>query len=429
MKKNFFHSAMFCMAMASCMGSMLTSCSDDDEKEKYQLKKEDISIKTDNESGNITAVVDQLIRIEVNSVNDENIVYQWFLGEEMISSTKNLEYMFNAAGEYTLTLRAASGTISYDYNVNIVVKFEQGITPTPDEATAYVTKVLAYVPAPGQFVNTMPQYKNGDTQDSMNEKVLNAIGNGKDGLITLGGFGGYVIVGFDHTIENKAELCDFRIKGNSFTGSAEPGIILVAYDQNKNGKPDDNEWYEIAGSAYENGENESWYNDAVKAGNDVKTYKNYEMTYYAPKEEPNKAEKNYIKWEDNNGQSGYKEKNAFHSQPYFPQWIENDKLIFKGTRLPQNGINTSTNPSSPYFVLYEFKYGYADNAANSSNNCAIDIDWAVNAQGQKIQLPGVDFIKIYTGVNQENGWLGENSTEVGKIEDLHVLNENIPTIK
>ncbi len=36
----------------------------------------------------------------------------------------------------------------------------------------------------------------------MNQKVLDAIGNNKRGMITLGGFGGYVTVGFDHTIQN-----------------------------------------------------------------------------------------------------------------------------------------------------------------------------------------------------------------------------------
>ena len=60
---------------------------------------------------------------------------------------------------------------------------------------------------------------------------------------------------------------------------------------------------------------------------------------------------------------------------------------------------------------------------------AIDIDWAVNSKGQKVHLPGVDFIKIYTGVNQENGWLGECSTEISGVEDLHVLGVDIDARK
>lgn len=120
------------------------------------------------------------------------------------------------------------------------------------DATPYITEVFEYMPAPGQFVNTMPLYEEGDTQETMNRKVLEAIGNNNRGLISLGGWGGYVVVGFDHTIENREGLCDFRVLGNAFGdegGSSEPGIIMVSVDANGNGLPDD-PWYEIAGSAH-----------------------------------------------------------------------------------------------------------------------------------------------------------------------------------
>lgn len=68
-------------------------------------------------------------------------------------------------------------------------------------ATPYITKVLEFVSCPGQFVNVLPEFKEGDTQETMNQKVLELIGNNKRGLVSLGGFGGYVVVGFDHTIE------------------------------------------------------------------------------------------------------------------------------------------------------------------------------------------------------------------------------------
>ena len=58
------------------------------------------------------------------------------------------------------------------------------------------------------------------------------------------------------------------------------------------------------------------------------------------------------------------------------------------------------------------RYGYVDNSPSVDDNSAIDIDWAVDREGNPVELPGVDFIKVYNGVNQENGWLGECSTEV-----------------
>src|SRR5690606_38628362 len=144
-------------------------------------------------------------------------------------------------------------------------------------------------PAVGQFTNKLPLYENGDTQAQMNEKVLAAIGNNKKGMITLGGFGGYVVMGFDHTIMNVAGKRDFRVLGNAFYadanpnpnapegGSCEPGVIMVAYDANKNGIPDDNEWYEIAGSAHKDPTKELWYSMAVANGNDVNLYRDYEI--------------------------------------------------------------------------------------------------------------------------------------------------------
>jgi hypothetical protein len=149
------------------------------------------------------------------------------------------------------------------------------------------------------------------------------------------------------------------------------------------------------------------------------------MTYHRPSAEPASQEEwsTYIAWDDNRGGSGYKVKNEFHKQPYYPLWAEGDKLTFRGTRLPQNGIDESGKGN--YYVLYKFRYGYADNAPNKDDESAIDIDWAVDGKGQKVHLPGVDFIKVYTGVDQENGWLGECSTDVTSIEDLHVLGVDI----
>ena len=98
-------------------------------------------------------------------------------------------------------------------------------------------------------------------------------------MVTLGGYGGYIVVGFDHTIVNRPGEYDFKILGNAFYandnprpdaplgGSSEPGIVMVSVDTNGNGVPDD-EWYELAGSEYYKKE----------------TLKNYEITYYRPDE-------------------------------------------------------------------------------------------------------------------------------------------------
>ncbi len=95
-------------------------------------------------------------------------------------------------------------------------------------------------------------------------------------------------------------------------------------------------------------------------------------------------------------------------------------MQFSGSRLPENAINIAVEGASERYFLCKFNYGYADNALNSEDDAAIDISWAIDGEGNYVELPGVDFIKIYTGVNQQNGALGECSTEVMGVIDLHL---------
>ena len=109
-------------------------------------------------------------------------------------------------------------------------------------------------------------------------------------------------------------------------------------------------------------------------------------------------------------------------------------MTFQGIRLAQNALNEGKyvpgiNEGNVYYVLYAFRYGYVDNRPNLDDLSAIDIDWAIDKNGNKVSLPGIDFVKIYNGINQENGWLGECSTEVDQGMDLHMLGYSIDTIK
>ncbi|OJR83509.1 PKD domain-containing protein, partial [Escherichia coli] len=205
-----------------------------------------------------------------------------------------------------------------------------------------VTKVLDFLPAPGQFVNDLPKYEKGDTQEIMNQKALKAISGDKLSMVSLGGFGGYIVMGFDHTIPNKDGRRDFVVLGNAFKNSSEPGIIMVAFDKNKNGKPDEDEWYEIAGSEYKN----------------PKTIPGYEITFHKPSSELDAKKGDfdeYIYFETNQDQKGYKPKNQFHDQSYYPLWITDKKITFKGSRLPNNASDTSGNGT--YWILPEYEYG------------------------------------------------------------------------
>ena len=355
---------------------------------------------------------------------------------ELLDAPSPLYRLINDASPQAMFIAAQSGTYTLRVVSEQMADTLQVVVQAADKVPSpYIAKVFDYQPAPGQFVNELPKYEAGDNRERMIAKVAEALIGEDTQLITLGGWGGYVVLGFDHTILNVANRADFRIDGNAFGavanprpdapfgGSCEPGIVLVAYDANKNGLPDEEEWYEIKGSANFSAENELWYPAMQGRSYDLRTLRQYEMTYHQPLDERGNIS-DYIFWTDNLGQQGYHAKNSFHTQSYYPLWIKDNTLHFSGIRLAQNGIDESGQGN--YYVQYAFRYGYVDNYPNTQDAANIDIDWAIDKQGQPVVLPGIDFVKIYNGVHQQNGWLGESSTEVGRGADLHLLKNPTP---
>lgn len=325
--------------------------------------------------------------------------------DSLISKDEKLHFITLNEGNYSLIINVKDGNNTVEKEFSIRVDKEK------KPYKYHIAKVFDFLPAYGQFTNEMPKYEEGDTSEIMRKKAEQAIASENPSMISLGGFGGYVTFGFDHTIVNVPGKRDFRILGNAFANSSEPGIIMVAFDKNANGVPDEDEWYEIVGSEHSNSQ----------------VIKNYEITFFKPTAELDATTGNieeYIQWKDNQGNEGWKPKNQFHSQSYYPLWITQESMTYRGTLLPNNAIE-----SNGIWQLKEFEWGYADNYPNTHDESAIDIAWAVDQNGNKVFLPGIDFIKVYTGLNQEAGWLGETSTEVSGAIDLHIKQETIPTRK
>ena len=342
--------------------------------------------------------------------------YRWMTADgDVLSTGRDYIFLVENPGVYHLTLEIIDDETPFQYDFTVIVMPEE-IAYSP-----YLSKVYDYHPAPGQFVNQMPEYRPGESYDDMLARVEESLCETNDVLVTLGGFGGYITFGFDHTVINRPGEYDFMILGNSFYeptgqdrkgGSAEPGAVMVSYDTNCNGVPDD-EWYELAGSEYNNRE----------------TIHNYSITYHRPDpdreiiSQGNLIDINYITWSDSEGQTGTMPKNSFHrTNDYFPGWVSDETLSFKGTRIPDNGIDLSGYGG--YYVLYCYGHGYADNHPNEDADLnSFDISWAVDKDGMPVALPGVDFIRVYTAINQYCGWEGETSTEICRAQDLHISNQ------
>lgn len=271
---------------------------------------------------------------------------------------------------------------------------------TPIDST-YATKMIECLPAPGQFVGqlTVPDETYCVGEDG--------------GMVSLGGFGGYIILEFAKPIVNDPHNpygVDFTIHGNSFIANlygvwTEPGAVMVMKDENHNGIPDDT-WYELAGSDY--------YLSTTK--------KNVSMTYY----NPHYIKRHTIAYSVSDGTAGAMRTNNFHQQSYFPGDYafncDRDSITYTGS-LIQGCIDLST-PN--YIENYRAQlFGYCDNKGAVRNEVhnpyttsmtrggdGFDLDWAVDKDGNYVQLDTIHWVKIYTSLNQDGGWLGELSTEV-----------------
>ena len=390
------------------------------------LNAEDMPFVWEFASENYHIVVGRKLLITPSETSSEDsVTYRWMqVGrEEPIGNDSRLIFTAESAGEYIITATATTEkecemiTITHEFAITV---YEEGVfyRPKSGASKADWNKVYEYTPAPGQFINetktggfdgsqTTPEAAIAYAESRMSE--VDRDGNPYPNWVSLGGFGGYIVVGFDHSIDNSGDY-DIGILGNSFSGSSEPGIVWVMQDENGNGLPDDT-WYELAGS--ETGKAE--------------TIQNYAVTYYRPS-----GTMMPVLWIDNLGNSGEIDYlTQFHRQDYYyPLWIESDSYTLTGTCLAPRNYDASGNGS--YWVNAEYDWGYVDNfssidrltgdenATADANANHFKISNAIDFECQPIHLDYIDFVKVQVGVNAKSGWLGELSTEVFGFYDCNL---------
>lgn len=297
--------------------------------------------------------------------------------------------------------------------------------------TPFATRVVDFSPAPGQWVN-----------DSNFNNPTAALGRPHAGgfaspdhssLVSLGGFGGSITLGFEHTIWDEPFNpfgMDAIVFSNAFwaapAGSPDPNIhwaecatIEISLDENQNRLPDDR-WYLIPGSHI-----------------------------------ADLADQYVVKtWDDALGDDTY--------PPSLAAWIppgHSGVWTTEGFELPSELINELgrvVNPSpdpalegiygyaeySPTLVLGDLDadnvvedptvtvedfYTVPDNplavgiTPGSGGGDAFDIAWAVDpTTGEPANLPGFDFIRLTTAFNIVDGELaiGERSAEIDAVSDV-----------
>ncbi|VAX41402.1 hypothetical protein MNBD_PLANCTO03-2173 [hydrothermal vent metagenome] len=290
----------------------------------------------------------------------------------------------------------------------------------------FAVEVLHYRPGPGQFV------QDGVFNDPSAALGAPVGGGTLDGdatkAVTLGGFGGVLVLRFDHTVRDDPRNpfgLDCIVFGNGFWAGGdanrrwgEPATIEIALDVNKNGVADD-PWFLIPGSHLADPSaawgSQTWDDDVSDT-----TYPPGEAWWVPPGEAGIWATFGYrlpfdpfesgMVLENPNGPSseiegirGY----ADCSPTLILGDLDGDNVV------DDNGISPEafyTVPDDPWRVGIDPGSGGGD---------AFDIGWAIDAAtGEPARLRGFDFIRLTNATNVVFGPFGERSAEVCGVADV-----------
>lgn len=298
-------------------------------------------------------------------------------------------------------------------NFNISVLDREGTEAKQNFILSYSkVRVVEFVPAPGQ-------YTNGSFTTDVEKKIRSKGG----GLVSLGGFGGYVIIEFEEPVKNNPRNpygIDFTIFGNSFEINGSPGVYnqepgAVEVAMNKEGP-----WYHLAGSEFENGD----------------TYSDYQITYWNTKSESTNAGK----WIDNKGNEGVVKNGQYPNADKFPA-IDQESFSLSGVSILNDVLASDIGTERK-----QVKYGYVDSVPKKNDDYempnnpytstiegaggdAMDISWAVDKDGNHIHIDEIKYVKIYTAVNKSVGSIGEISTEVSGLGASKPIDQRAARIK
>ena len=357
---------------------------------------------------------------------DQNPVYEWTVkgpddAEAVEAGTdRTLSFIRLATGDYTVSLTVADDS-GIEQTATAVVQVKTEAEPY----SHYISEVLEYRPA---LLNDKGlRFGPNDTYASALQSVGQGIGGkGYSELnqgVNLGSFGGFIVFGFDHTVMNVKGLRDFRIGSPlSKTGYPGQGVVYVSFDANGNGKADD-QWYEIAGSEY----------GKTSERRDLK------IVYTRPADlAPSEATDGWAAYTINGSETGaycYAKAMWGTVASYWPEWLkesaEGAALTYTGCTMLPPLAKAPEDPSSwPSATTRWYDYGYACNSdPKDETGSSFDIGWARDKQGNEVDLPGIDFVKVQNATLQDLGYgYGPSCVQINCAVDLHLEGKRIETV-
>jgi hypothetical protein len=288
----------------------------------------------------------------------DNAVYEWKV-DDVVQNGYDTEYFpytgTASSGTHMVTVTAKVADVPIASASTTVVCAGGAAKREKTAQSGGLAEKLYSVVAPGQF---------GSSSGRLGD------------LHGFGGFGGYAVFKFDHSVEkaglNKEELL---IGGNAFGNWNEPGAIWVSQDENNNGEPDDT-WYELKGS-----------HTLVP-----ETLRRNAVTFIkgAP-----------VMWVDNLGSTG--------TCVFAQAWPSEAPAGLTEFTLTGTCLNISATYDSSIA-------GYAD----VFDNGRVSLSNAIQADGTSVDLPFIDFVKIVTAFNYGDSTFGERSTEANTPMDRNM---------
>lgn len=357
---------------------------------------------------------------------------------------------YNADGDktsYPTITPAINGSASYTVELgtnggNVTLTGPSGTTTVrflaPKQAVAAggtaPTYVNGYLPigqyasgqAWGSIYSDGAQYSRSTVTKGSTTKITSGMASTG---ISLGAPGGYVQFEFEDAVQNDPNNkygIDFVIYGNPFVGNPEAASVQVS----SNGE----DWYELAGSRY--------YNDETIHNATLTYTKKSDGVHYSINGVGDTLFKAATAWWPEAEDEGYAD-------------VAGVGTPFQGSLAASNvtrGTDASGNPTITYSGLNlvkdsdttdDYLFGYADVRITGSTTdgtaCnpyasvpstgtrsdvggdGFDISWAVNGNGEPVQLDSVKYVRVYTSaaLDPNNltalptpGIFGETSAEV-----------------
>lgn len=491
--------AMSASAFAIDTGDTYSSYTFDDLKLKVQVSKatEGLTISGNGRSATIAADTGRDIPQAFSLILSDSTGKDFVQSEYTITTSRAAIFDFDNSG--TQDAKYGYGVVELYGDQTIITIERSGYSgqcminvPTPTAQRAG-TGLVAFLPAPGQFVNEGANSSGwGGAFTKKDANTLKGIVEGYVSTgVSLGSFGGYVVMDFGEPAKDatgkvtggifndaaNAYGVDFTLYGNAMGTWAEPGCVQVSQDGST--------WYTLAGSLHYQTPTYTVATDETvtetdEEGHPLSDFKtitvsksgaiwNYSVTYTNPV-----AENDTLA----TGESGTTGKNVvysytglsengkgrvlfnnWHRHNYFP--LLNNYFVgvnghtaldgivntisplalgdyasytpkassTVGAKLTMSGVRLM--PASNSTAPDTFLFGYVDCHPNgtlstvqvnpyttgrtsndNSNGDPMDLSWAVDDNGNPVSLTSVRYVRVYTGVMQMNGIMGESSTEV-----------------